>query len=261
MRESGASGSLLLSNSKSSESFSVVAGMHDDNPWCDIVVDVPGNAVSRLMTDSYHGSRSGRLSANSEMTSSRGTIISLTISDLQSDGDRIATILIRNRGQISTPPPEGVELDIPPAPDYAYRILFHVVDKMTDRFYVAAKNLLDPDDDLWETFSPTQLRLCMTDSERSGTLLFEDRSYSERFSIAAGIHNGKPWCDIITDLPAKAKLPVINKTYYQSRGESLLANSTRARKVSLRGTVVLLKISGLEWDGGYTATVTISSTV
>ncbi|KAI9452021.1 hypothetical protein F5148DRAFT_1152321 [Russula earlei] len=106
IRESGTSGSLLLSNGKSSESFSVVAGMHDDNPWCDIVVDVPGNAVSRLITDSYHESRSGRLSANSEKTSSRGTIISLTISDLQSNDERIATVLIRKGGQISTPPAE-----------------------------------------------------------------------------------------------------------------------------------------------------------
>ncbi|KAI9462627.1 hypothetical protein F5148DRAFT_968028, partial [Russula earlei] len=95
-----------------------------------------------------------------------------------------------------------------------YRIQFRVVDTTTEGFYIAAKNLLNPEDDLWETFSPTQLRLCVTDSERSGTLLFEDRSNSERFSIAAGIHNGKPWCDIITNLPAKAKLPVINKTYY-----------------------------------------------
>ncbi|KAI9462631.1 fungal fruit body lectin-domain-containing protein [Russula earlei] len=111
MRGNGTSGSLLLSNSKSFESFSVAAGMHNDKPWCDIVVDVPGNAVSQLITNSYYESRSGRLSANSEKeerTSSRGTIISLTISDLQWDGERIATVLIRNRSHISTsaPPPE-----------------------------------------------------------------------------------------------------------------------------------------------------------
>ncbi|KAI9462628.1 fungal fruit body lectin-domain-containing protein [Russula earlei] len=111
MRGGGTSGSLLLSNSKSSELFSVAAGMHNDKPWCDIVVDVPDNALAQLITNSYYESRPGRFSANSdknETTSSRGTIISLTISDLQWDGERIATVLIRNRGQISTsaPPPD-----------------------------------------------------------------------------------------------------------------------------------------------------------
>ncbi|KAI9460335.1 Cytolysin/lectin [Russula earlei] len=109
MGGSGTSGSLLLSSSKSSESFSVAAGIHNYSPWCDILVDVPANAVSQLITDSYYQSRSGRLWATSvkeEKTSARGTIVSLTISDLQWDGDRIATVLIRSGGQISTPPEE-----------------------------------------------------------------------------------------------------------------------------------------------------------
>ncbi|KAI9462626.1 hypothetical protein F5148DRAFT_1286402 [Russula earlei] len=265
MRGSGTSGSLLLSNNNSSELFSVAAGMHNDNPWGDIVVDVPGYAVSQLITDSYYESRSGRLSANSkkeERTSSRGTTIFLTISDLQWDGERIATVLIRDRGQISTPPPEEilVELDIPPAPDYEYCILLRILDKTTYGFRVAGQDLFDPDNDLWQIFLPTQLRLCMMHHGKSATLLFEDGSSSERFSIAVGIHDYKPWCDILTDLPAKARLSIINKTYYGIRGDRRLANSSRERKVTSRGTAVLLQISGLQWDGSYNATVTISST-
>ncbi|KAI9462630.1 Cytolysin/lectin, partial [Russula earlei] len=95
------------------------------------------------------------------------------------------------------------------------------MDNTTHGFRVAAKNLLDPDKDVWETFSPVH-RLCMTDSGTSGTLLFEDHSSLKRFSIAVGIHDRKPWCDVITNLPANAKLSIINETYYQSRGGARL---------------------------------------
>ncbi|KAI9452022.1 Cytolysin/lectin [Russula earlei] len=149
---------------------------------------------------------------------------------------------------------------MPPVPDYAFRIVLYIVDKTTDGFHVAIRNVFVPDNDLWETFSPTQLRLCMSRSGTSATLLFKDCSSSERFSIALGIHNDKPWCDIVLNLPDNADLSIINNSYYKSRVKPLEANSTRARRVSSRGTTVLLEISEMEWDGGYTAKVTISST-
>ncbi|KAI9460334.1 Cytolysin/lectin [Russula earlei] len=99
----------------------------------------------------------------------------------------------------------------------------------------------------------------MSHSGKSATLLFEDGSSLERFSIAVGMHNYNPWCDIITDLPAEVKLSILNKTYYESRSGRLWANSTREEKVSSRGTKVLLNISDLQWDGSYMVTITISN--
>ncbi|KAI9452016.1 hypothetical protein F5148DRAFT_1237542, partial [Russula earlei] len=96
-------------------------------------------------------------------------------------------------------------------------------------------------------------------SSGSVTLLFEDGSSLERFSIVVGIHNYNPWSDIITDLPAEVNLSILNKMYYESRSGRLWANSTREEKVSSRGTKVLLNISDLQWDGSYMGTIMISN--
>ena len=84
MANSGSSGSLLFKNDTVPELFSVVAGIHSYNPWCNIITDLPVEAKANGITLTYYQSWGTKLRENRkkyETTSSQGTLISLVISD------------------------------------------------------------------------------------------------------------------------------------------------------------------------------------
>jgi Fungal fruit body lectin len=100
------------------------------------------------------------------------------------------------------------------------------------------------------------LKLCMTGSGRSGSILLKNDTVPEFVSVAAGIHNYKPWCDILTDLPDGANSSGITLSYYQSRSGRLWDNLTTYERASSQGTFISLVISE-SWDGTFIAKVTI----
>ena len=140
--------------------------------------------------------------------------------------------------------------------NYQYRIRFEIVTNSQDQFRVIDKGLRDPSIDKWTNLSDMNLKLSMTGSGRSGSLLFKNDTVPELFSVAAGIHNYNPWCDILTDLPDEAKANGITHSYYQSRSGKLWDNLKEYEMTSSRGTFISLVISE-SWDGSFIAKVTI----
>jgi hypothetical protein len=121
---------------------------------------------------------------------------------------------------------------------------------------VIDKALRDPSIDKWTELSDMNIKLSMTGSGRSGSLLFKNDTVPELFSVAAGIHNYNPWCDILTDLPDEAKANGITLSYYQSRSGRLWDNLKTYETTSSQGTLISLVISK-SWDGTFVAKVTI----
>jgi hypothetical protein len=125
-----------------------------------------------------------------------------------------------------------------------------------DQFRVIDKALRDPSIDKWTDLSDMNLKLSMTGSGRSGSILFKNDTVPELFSVAAGIHNYHPWCDIIIDLPDEARASGITLSYYQSRSGKLWENLKKYETTSSQGTFISLVISE-SLDGSYVAKVTI----
>ena len=140
--------------------------------------------------------------------------------------------------------------------NYQYRIRFEMVNHSQDQFRVIDKGLCQPSNDKWTNLSDMNLKLSMTGSGSSGSLLFKNDTVPELFSVAAGIHNYHPWCDILTDLPDEAKANGITRSYYQSRSGRLWDNLKTYEKKSAQGTFISLVISE-SWDGSFIAKVTI----
>ena len=119
------------------------------------------------------------------------------------------------------------------------------------------KGLCDPNTtDQWTVLSDMNLKLSMAGSGSSGSILLKNDTVPEFFSVAAGIHNYKPWCDILTDLPDEANSNGITQSYYQSRSGRLWDNLKAYETTSSQGTSISLVISE-SWDGTFVAKVTI----
>ena len=118
------------------------------------------------------------------------------------------------------------------------------------------KALRDPSIDKWTVLSDMNLKLSMTGSGRSGSILLKNDTVPEFFSVAAGIHNYHPWCDILTDLPDEANSNGITQSYYQSRSGRLWDNLKAYETTSSQGTSISLVISE-SWDGTFVAKVAI----
>lgn len=136
---------------------------------------------------------------------------------------------------------------------YPYRMLFEIVNESGDQFRVIAKALHDPIIDKWTNLSGMALKLNMTGSGRSGSILLKNDTVPELFSITAGIHDFYPWCDILPNLPDEASADRINQSYHQSQFER---NWSNACKRTSKGTSISISSSELR-DGTFVAKVTL----
>lgn len=88
-------------------------------------------------------------------------------------------------------------------------------------------------------------------SGTSGTLRFAN-SKEDYFIIAIGVHNYKPWTDIVTDLESKNTGVEMHPTYYSegkgSRSDRLWAQALETIKVSSKGIKCRLTVSGSDHD-------------
>ena len=137
---------------------------------------------------------------------------------------------------------------------YPYRILFQFVNESRDQFRVIDKALRDSIIDKWTNLTGMDLKLDMSSSGRSGSLLLKNDTVPELFSVTAGIHNNlDPWCDVLIHLPDEANADGINQLYYQSR----LEQSRDACKRTSQGTSISIVTSDLSGDGTIVAKATI----
>ena len=146
-----------------------------------------------------------------------------------------------------------------PNKSYTYRIRFEVTTRAQDSFSIVDKGLREPESDGWQHLPDDHVQLNMDHSGTSGSLIFQGASTRERFSIAAGVHNYNPWCDILTDLPPEACANVITRSYYEARSGRLWDNFKEYNITSSIGTKVSIAIA-MAWDGTFVAKVEIRST-
>lgn len=70
------------------------------------------------------------------------------------------------------------------------------------------------------------------------------------------MHNYRPWCDILTDLPEEAKANTITSSYYGARSGRLWDNFDKFETISNKGTKLSMAIT-MAWDGSYDVKVSV----
>jgi len=84
--------------------------------------------------------------------------------------------------------------------------------------------------------------LTMGSSGTSGMMRFLDTATGEVFAILVGVHNYKPWCDIVTDLTTKDTCMEIQPTYYAGGKRSGITLVESMNKTSASGKKISLAI-------------------
>lgn len=84
--------------------------------------------------------------------------------------------------------------------------------------------------------------LTMGSSGTSGMMRFLDKATGEVFAILVGVHNYKPWCDVVTDLKTKDTCMDIQPTYYAGGKRSGITLVEGMDKRSASGKKISLKI-------------------
>ncbi|KAK7688527.1 hypothetical protein QCA50_008065 [Cerrena zonata] len=158
----------------------------------------------------------------------------------------------------SNPSPIPQHKSQSPEQPYPYRMRFEVSTFAQETYRIDDKGLRDSSIDEWQELPNGSVQLCMDHSGTSGSLIFQGSSSGERFSVAAGIHNYNPWCDILTDLPPEAYADAITVSYYGPRSGRLWDNFKEYSIQSSKGTQLSIVIS-MAWDGTFVAKVTIAS--
>ncbi|KAK7688526.1 hypothetical protein QCA50_008064 [Cerrena zonata] len=276
LEQSGTSGNLVFLNDKTRERFSVAVGIHNDKPWCDIIVDLPEDEDASSLIDSYYGARSGRLwdnFSNYKATNSRGLVISIAIStdrgglydanlgiglEANLPNNNSVSTLVQNSPSAQSRP--GSPLSTAKTESivtYQYRMRFQFDAINGEAFRAIDKGLcLNSTYDKWEDLSDSSFLLYLHHSGTSGSLLLLNDKTGERFSVAAGMHNYRPWCDILTDLPEEANSDTITSSYYGSRSGRLWDNFDKFETTSNMGTKLSMAIT-MAWDGSYDVKVAI----
>ncbi|GLB42678.1 hypothetical protein LshimejAT787_1201270 [Lyophyllum shimeji] len=85
--------------------------------------------------------------------------------------------------------------------------------------------------------------LTMGGSGTSGMMRFLDTATGEVFAVLVGVHNWKPWCDVVTDLTTKDTCMEIHPSYYAGGKRSGIALVESMEKVSAAGKKISLKIT------------------
>lgn len=222
---SGSSGGILFeSKSGRYERFVVMLGIHNFNVWCDIVTNVSQSDTIDTIAKSYYKDNGAMLWDNLDrlckqlILHDKYVILSARKGILKSNKE-IKYQYSVDITVTADPPPVGsigssggLELGMS-QPAYVFHVIFyHTAWEVTA--------LPSFESIAWHRQKDKSLTLALKHSGISGIIVLRDLVSNARVAILLGVHNSKPWSDIITSIKSKEEgeeeAKKIRNSYYST---------------------------------------------